>query len=351
MHIDLGSYTRNPVVIKLEHDKVNFVFSTDQHLSSIPPGRRADDYQEAILGKMRFQSDLAHKLKGVCLGGGDVFHHKKPRAQGNSLGLIEATAKLLKSFPLSKMFGAVGNHDLSWDSSDSLPHQPLGILIASGLYHDLTRVPVIFTNKEESVCVLVESFPYMSEADLLATLRINPSRPGGVDYRVGILHAYGHPKPDEATFGTSGIPYNPIGYSQLEDLDYDFVCWGHDHSRKETVTVGNATHVHLGSLARAALNMDEVDRPVSLALLSFSEKGMAYKELPIPVKPLEVIFTMADKGMEKVGNKTGEMSAFFSVMDDAVEGITSSDPKQVLKELCPPEEPKLYDRAVEVCEL
>jgi len=38
-------------------------------------------------------------------------------------------------------------------------------------------------------------------------------------------------------------------------------------------------------------------------------------------------------------------------MDDAVEGITSSDPKQVLKELCPPEEPKLYDRAVEVCEL
>jgi DNA repair exonuclease SbcCD nuclease subunit len=338
-------------VIKLDHHAVNLVYATDFHLSAIPPGRRADNYQETILGKLKYTGEMAARYKGVVLGGGDVFHYKKPKAMGNTLGLIESTARVFKSYPLNRLFTIIGNHDLVWDLMESLPHQPLGVLIASGVCHNLVSSPIIFTNRDETISVLVEGYPYCDETALLPLILDAPPRPQGVTYRIALLHAYGHPDAENATFGNTGIPYNPIGYPALAETDYDFVCWGHDHSRKETVTVGNVTHIHLGSLARAALNMDEVDRPVSLALLSFSEKGMAYKELPIPVKPLEVIFTTADKGMEKVGNKTGEMSAFFSVMDEAVEGIESSEPREVLWELTPKDDPHLFDKAVEVCEL
>jgi hypothetical protein len=28
-----------------------------------------------------------------------------------------------------------------------------------------------------------------------------------------------------------------LGYNQLKDVDFDFLLWGHDHSRKETEQV------------------------------------------------------------------------------------------------------------------
>ena len=335
--------------IKLDHHAVNLIYGTDAHISAVPPGRRADNYQETILSKLQFWASTCSKYHGVGLFGGDLFHSKKPKAQGNTLSLISSVIKVFQAFPLNKIFSIPGNHDIVWDLMESLPHQPLGVLIASGVCHNLVSSPIIFTNRDETISVLVEGYPYCDETVLLPLILDAPPRPQGVTYRIALLHAYGHPDAENATFGNTGIPYNPIGYPALAETDYDFVCWGHDHSRKETITVGNVTHIHLGSLARAALNMDEVDRPVSLALLSFSEKGMAYKELPIPVKPLEVIFTTADKGMEKIGNKTGEMSAFFSVMDEAVEGIESSDALEVLRALT--DDDSIFDKAVEICEL
>jgi hypothetical protein len=80
-----------------------------------------------------------------------------------------------------------------------------------------------------------------------------------------------------------------------------FLLWGHDHSRKETETVGNITHVNLGSMARAAFSYDEKDRPVVATILSFAQDGIRYKEKDIPVKPLEVVFVHADKGVERAG--------------------------------------------------
>jgi hypothetical protein len=334
--------------VQIDHHAINFIYGTDTHVCAVPPGRRADDYSDTILGKVSYWVSMCVKYRAVGLHGGDLFHSKKPKAQGNTMNLIRHTIQILKTFPLG-LWGIPGNHDLSWDSLESLPHQPLGVVMASGAFQNLLNNSVIFTNRDETISVLVEGYPYCDETALLPLILDAPPRPQGVTYRIALLHAYGHPDAENATFGNTGIPYNPIGYPALAETDYDFVCWGHDHSRKETVTVGNVTHIHLGSVARAALNMDEVDRPVSLALLSFSEKGMAYKELPIPVKPLEVIFTMADKGMEKVGNKTGEMSAFFSVMDEAVEGIESSDALEVLRALT--DDDSIFDKAVEICEL
>ena len=141
-------------------NRVNLVYSSDWHFSDTPPGRRKDDYRNALLNKIAFIRDIVEKLNGAGLCGGDVFHHKVPRHAGNSIRLIIDLMGALRRFPQGCVYGSVGNHDLSWDRMDSLPRQPLGLLIAVGAYHDLNREPVVFTNADESVNVSVETFPF-----------------------------------------------------------------------------------------------------------------------------------------------------------------------------------------------
>ena len=225
----------------------------------------------------------------------------------------------------------------------SLPHQPLGVLIASQAYHNLVDEPVIFTNEDESVRVLVEAFPYADELVTLdRILECGKTRPAGIDYRIGIVHQFGTP-------GNRSNLYDnvKIGYNELKDVEYDFLFWGHDHSRKQTVTVGNVTHINVGSMARAAFDYDEVNRPVVAVILALSKEGVKIQERPIPVKPLDLVFSKSDKGMEQV-QKTNEVTEFFSDMDEAVGGIESADPRTVFRALCP-EDPKLVEFTEDLC--
>ncbi len=319
------------------------VYTTDWHLSDLPPGKRRDNYRASILEKICFQSALAAKVHGVGLTGADIFHHKNPDSRANSHGLVEETISTLQTFPLGKIFGTVGNHDIRWDRIDTLPNQPLGVLIAAGVYHNLAAQSVIFTNADSTVRVLVESPAYCGTLGALDWLQKSGPRPAGVTYRVGIIHAYGRAGDRGDLYGE---PF--IGYNELAELDYDILLWGHDHSRKETETVGNITHINLGSLARAALNYDEVDRPVCATILSFATDGIKLKEKHVPVQPLEVAFTTANRGVDKV-SKLETVTAFFDAMDVAVDGIESGDPREVLVQLCP--DKIVRDLAIELCEL
>jgi hypothetical protein len=77
------------------------------------------------------------------------------------------------------------------------------------------------------------------------------------------------------------------------------------------------------------------------------DKGIGFKEIPVPVKPLKIAFTAAAAPVEKV-HKTEEVTTFFKEMDDAVSSITSSDPWEVMRELSG-EDRKVYNLAVELC--
>ena len=99
-------------MIQLTTDEVNFVFSTDWHLSDNPPGRRQDDYRRAMLDKIEFVRKLTEEVKGVALCGADVFHIKNPKSPANSFSLIVEILHALRRFPLQGIWGGVGNHDL-----------------------------------------------------------------------------------------------------------------------------------------------------------------------------------------------------------------------------------------------
>jgi hypothetical protein len=335
------------MVIKLQDPKnrVNLVWSTDWHLTDIPPARRKDDYRNAILAKIEFIRDLVEKLNGAGLCGGDVFHYKIPKHAGNSIRLIIDLMHALRKFPQGKVFGSIGNHDLSWDRMDTLPRQPLGLLIAVGAYHDLNTEPVIFTNADDTVRVSVETFPFAEGDVTIQNIKNADPRQPHVDHRIGIVHAYGHPGDAGSMFGT-----RTIGYNELTGTDFDILLWGHDHSRHETVEVGGCTHINLGSLARAAFTYDEVERPVCAAILSFEPSGaFKYGEKEIPVKPLQIAFAAADKGVEQVA-KSDDITSFFADMDAAVQGIEVNDPKVVIKELCAGDI-NLENLILELCDL
>jgi DNA repair exonuclease SbcCD nuclease subunit len=330
--------------IKFEGDRIPLVYTTDWHISNKAPGRRRDNYRETILKKLEFVRQLTQKLNGVAICGGDVFHVKNPKSPANSFGLTEALIQKLKSFPYNLVMGAVGNHDISYDDMATLPDQPLGILMAAGVYHNLVDEPVMLYN--DSVRILVESFPYEEGENTLQRLLVQGVKPkDNYDYRIGVVHAFGESGNGGTLFGAV-----KIGYNQVKHLNYDFLLWGHDHSRKETETVGNITHINLGSLARAAFNTDEVDRKVVAMVLSFSKEGVKGKEVEIPVDPLDSVFTTADVAFNKV-EKQEEISDFFSSMNEQVEEIGTSDPREVLKTLCPKDEPEILNLSLEYCEL
>ena len=335
----------NQKVVKLSSSRVTFTWITDLHFSAVPPGRRRDNYTESLFTKLEFVRSITEKYHGACLVGGDVFHHKHPKHPGNALSMIERLIRVFGSYPKGCVWGAVGNHDIQFDRQDTLPNQPLGILIAAGVYNNLVNNPVLFVNQDESVKVSVETFPYLADGRALeAILGAGPRMPR-VTHRVGIVHAFGHPGDGSSLFGEP-----TIGYNQLKNVDFDILLWGHDHSRKETVQVGNVTHINLGSLARAAFSYDEVDRPVVAAIMSFRPDGnWAYKEQELGVKPLEVAFQTADKGMEKVG-KSDELKEFFVGMDEQIDGLDTTDTRKVIEQLCAGE-PKLLTLILELCEL
>jgi DNA repair exonuclease SbcCD nuclease subunit len=326
-------------------NRVNLIWTTDWHFSDLPPGRRKDDYRNALLEKLSFVRSLTERLHGVALCGGDVFHNKPPRHAGNSLRLIIDLINALRRFPQGCVYGSVGNHDISFDRMDSLPRQPLGLLMEVGAYHNLNREPMVFANQDDTVKVSVETFPFAEGDETIRNIMKAGPRMPNITHRVGIVHAYGHPGDAADMFGT-----RTIGYNELKGNDFDILLWGHDHSRHGVEEVERTTHINLGSMARAAFSYDELDRPVVAAILSFQPDGsFQYGEKNIPVKPLQIAFAAADKGMESVA-KSEEITTFFAEMDEAVSGIEINDPRDVIKQLCAGD-PKLESLILELCDL
>jgi DNA repair exonuclease SbcCD nuclease subunit len=336
--------------IKRIGDQINIVWITDIHLSDRPPGRRSDAYRSQIFDKLRQIKQICVNNNAICLVGGDVFHIKAPKSAANPLSLIREAIEVFSEFPGGCVYGCVGNHDIQFDRVDTLPHQPLGILIEAGVYRPLNNDSLVIEVREEagldpSIRLQVDTWDYAEPEPTLQALKQSGPRPEGIDYRLGIVHAS----------GCSGDTreYNEqialIGYNQLRKLDYDILLWGHDHTRTETECCGNITHINLGSVARAALTSDEADRPVSVVLLQFTSEKAKIKEIPLMVVPLEEAFRVEDKRVLDVGGGA-EMKVFFSELAESVDEIQSSDPVTVVELLCK-DNPKLCSHVKEWCNL
>ncbi len=342
---------------------ITLLYITDLHLSDIPPGRRADNYKASIFDKLKYVRNRAHELNADVLCGGDWFHYKNPKAVGNPLSLIEESIREARAFPNGRIIGNVGNHDIQFDRMDTLSGQPLGLMMAAGVYDNVVTKPL--TLKKGDVVVVIKSFPYTDNNEQLLewvkayrrTATLSQLDQESQVYSVGVLHAYGHPEPKYAALGMSGISYDPIGYDALAGTDFDVILWGHDHRPRRSVQVGGIWHVAPGSLARAAFENDLRDRPIRMANLQFSKNSLTVAEESIPAKPFSAVFQAADKDAIAVAataadqNSRGvpDMDSYLAEVDSSVGTVDASDSAAVLKSLA--DDGRVLDAALEVCGL
>lgn len=336
-------FNRVPEVMILNHHKINLTFITDIHLSATPPGRRRDNYEQTILDKIRFASALTHKVKGAAICGGDVFHVKRWQSLANPPSMINQAIEVFSSFPGGNIYGIVGNHDFNHNIS-TLDNSPLGVLIASHVYRPITE-PTVFRCQDEGVRVMVIGFDYRDTETTLEALKASKPEIDKYDdcYRVAVIHQVGRPGEDGDFFGE-----RTIGYNTLEPYGFDVVLWGHDHSRVEPKKVGKTHHLHYGSLSRASLSIDEVDRDIVVPVISFSAEGIKVVEKIVPTVPLEACFQIADSSMKKVA-KSEEMKMFLDDMEEQVSEVESDDPLEILDAIC--DDKTVKDLVKDYCEL
>ena len=335
--------------LRLDQDQVVLTYATDIHLAALAPGRRRGTYRKDLLAKLYWWSNLTHEVGGVGLCGGDVFHIKLPTSPSNSFGVVNDAIHAFGSFPQGRILGAVGNHDVTGDNLGTLPDQPLGVLLSSGVYQPVgcsTEDPMILESAD-GTRVRVDTFDWMPGQELLEALRAQLTDPDtrSWHFRVAVVHAFQQP-------GTSGAMYKDfvLGHDDLKGTDYDVICYGHDHSRKRVVSYPHGpTHVQLGSLSRATLAADEVDRDVSIAVMEFHRGDTpVITERIVPVSPLDLAFHTSDLAVAKVDTRE-DVRTFFQGLEQQAKDVQASDPTEILHTLT--DDPAIIQTICEVCEM
>ena len=359
--MDFLTYPRK---VPVDHEtRVNLVFVTDVHLAAKPIGRRQDTYADEILGKLEWTGQLAAKLRGAVVCGGDLFHVKNPRSDSNPLGFIRRVLTTLQGFPTGCAYGAVGNHDITADNLNSLADQPMGLLMASGAYCDEAVVFESNHGLANAIRVLVKPFNYVNKEDLHVAIQEHSAavraemesfEANQLDwdekpwhYVVAVVHAFNKVGRTEMMFGADLA----IGHDDLKDTVYNAVLWGHDHARKGIIVPADGhgpTHVQLGSLARAAWASDEIDRPVAAAVLSFDFEGMKIVEKDVPVKPLTLAFHTADIQIDKVERRE-DVTEFLAGLEAHADAVDSEDPMEILQTLT--DDATIIQTIADACEL
>lgn len=337
------------VVISVPYPKVNLVCTKDIHASALPPGRRRGSYMEEIFAKLTFCKELAEKVHGSVLCAGDLFHIKSPQAKANEIHFVTRLMDILQAMPNHTMFGVVGNHDITGDNLQTLPAQPLGNLITAGAYTDLST-SVVFES-QDGLRVRVDGYNYERDARVILDAMITAQPDPTCDYRVAVAHAFAGPGKSQPMFGEFSI-----GFDDVVGTPYNAFLWGHDHKPKGLIQVGEQQHLYLGSLSRAALTADEAERPVSVAVLSFSrEKGIVVVEVEVPVAPLALAFHTAalevervDKREDVVDQRAASANYLASLQGQAA-AVESEDPKEVLLTIT--DDDFVIHKICEVCDL
>lgn len=169
---------------------VVLVFRTDVHASDRNPVSWKGDYPAEIWANLEQIGEIARQAQAqVVLDGGDYFHTKA--ASRNSHALVVKTAEIHAKYPCP-VVAIEGNHDLAYNSLDSLPKQPLGVLYASGVFGGLRDMTYAGS---DGVKVRVVGFPYSLSrtVDELRSIRKKPED----QYLVAVVHALASENPAE----------------------------------------------------------------------------------------------------------------------------------------------------------
>jgi DNA repair exonuclease SbcCD nuclease subunit len=275
---------------------LNFIFRTDVHVSDNSPSSWKGDYPAEIWSDLKQIGALAKKHDCTAvLDGGDYFHVKAPTR--NSHALVAKSAVIHSDYPCP-VYIVTGNHDVKHNNLDTLPEQPLGVLLESGVFLPL----VDQTFERDGVVVRVVGVPYNINLNL-ATLR--GIRKGSEDYLVVVAHTLASKKPPaqvEDFFGEPVFKYEDL----IRDKGPDIWLFGHWHQDQGIEVLDDVYFVNQGSVSRGSLVRENLTRIPKVALLSFDKTTFSVTPIELDVLPASEVFDLEKKERRDQESKTIE---------------------------------------------
>jgi DNA repair protein SbcD/Mre11 len=265
---------------------LTFLFRTDVHVADKSPASWKADYPSEVWSSLEQIGDLARQKGAVAvLDGGDFFHVKA--ATRNSHALVAKAAEIHSVYPCP-VYSIEGNHDIAYNNIDTLDRQPLGVLIASGVFKTLREQ--VF--EAPDVRVRIVGLPY-SPSRTLEELRAIKKQPGDT-HLIAVIHALaGEDPPDhvEDFFGESVFRYRDLVF----DGGPDVWAFGHWHKDQGIAEIDGRFFINQGAVSRGALVRENLMRNPKVAVIHILPTGVEVEPVLLKVSPAEEVFDLERK--------------------------------------------------------
>lgn len=261
--------------------KLKLIYLTDSHYRGTNPKARLDDYPQSIATKLREVYGLARDLTEfensdytrecedvLIVHGGDLFD--RPDTAYMVAGKMAA---LLAESPCEVLV-VPGNHEIYAYNLDSLPRTALGLLAQVGLITILDRKPFQFGAPKFKVDITGQGYYHdidRNPQDYMVEREADPKR---VNYHVHVVHGMLVERP---------LPYE-VAHTTIKDCktNADVILSGHEHlgyglkRRDDGVWFCNP-----GALGRVSAKVEEMHRPIRVAVFTFTEDGISAELVPL----------------------------------------------------------------------
>ena len=279
--------------------RLAFLFRTDTHVSDRGPSSWKGDYPAEIWGNLEQIGRFARERDvRAVLDGGDYFHVKA--ASRNPHSLVVKSAALQKTYPCPT-YCVEGNHDIQYNSLETIERQPLGVLYESGVFQHLREQ--VFEDGNLRVRVVgVPYNPHRTREELLAIQK----KPGD-SFLIAIVHALAGENPPpkvEEFFGEPVFHYADL----VTENGPDVWCFVHWHKDQVIVTLGGKQFVNQGAVSRGALIRENTERTPKVSLLEVGPSGILTSMLPLIVAPAADVFDMERK--ERIEQESRSIDQF-----------------------------------------
>ena len=306
----------------------------DVHLQDNNPPSRLGSYKADILAKLAYIFKVSKEHKVDCtVCGGDLFNPKKPGSITHAL--VREVAEVLVGTGVTN-FIVPGNHDMQYDSMDTLDEQPLGVLMETGVLRQMDTQ--VLSKGDLSVKFWSHAF---DETPDLGAMKLTSRE--DVDVHVLGIHVYASSK------GGKLHTTKVYSYAEIGSTDHDLYLFGHYHADNGVVrNKDGQVFVNVGSVSRGDYGDENLNRQPNCCLITITKDNnkITVETLVIPIecKASTEVFDLEKK--EKLAKQKVDTEAFVQELQLASEQTEGTLPiAEELKELATDKE--IYDMAME----
>ncbi|OPZ38442.1 MAG: Calcineurin-like phosphoesterase superfamily domain protein [Synergistetes bacterium ADurb.BinA166] len=280
---------------------IRLLTSSDEHLADLAPGFRKDDYRGSVLRKLEWQGDMAKRFEAdAVLRGGDFFHVKP--ANKTTMRTMAMAARIHRRYSCPT-YAMAGNHDMSNNDPDSVPGQPLGVMLDSGVFRPMRDETFV----SGSMKLRVVGVPYTTDIDVGGLHDL--VRKKDETYMVAFVHALAAMAPEEkiqSFFNERVFDYRDLVFDGCPDV----YVFGHYHKDQGIVDHLGVRFVNLGAISRGALTFENLDRKPKVSLITADSRGISVEEHVVPHEDASAVFDLDKK--KKLDTERRALDDFIS---------------------------------------